>query len=363
MNKIITFGEIMGRLSPNGFQRFRQALPGGLNMSFAGAEANVAVSIALLGGQATFVSALPDNAISDACIATLKGLGVNTRYVLKKDAGRLGLYYTETGANQRPSRVIYDRAGSALALTAAEDYPWEDIFSDANWLHISGITPALSKLTAEAALVAVRQAKRNGVAVSCDLNFRNKLWNWDPAKKPRQLAESVMREILNYVDLVLANEGDVSDVLGISAGNTDVEKGRLDIQKYQQVAREVVSQFSNVKKIAITLRESISANHNNWGAMLYDAKVDKPVYAPLNNGEYAPYQMKNIVDRVGGGDSFAAGLIFALNTPELSDQETAISFAVASSCLAHSLPGDFNFSSRAEVENLMRGQASGRVVR
>jgi 2-dehydro-3-deoxygluconokinase len=206
MSRIITFGEIMGRLTPEGFLRFRQCLPGSLQVSFAGAEANVAVSITSLGGEAAFVTALPKHDIADACIANLRALGVDTRYILRTESGRLGLYFLETGANQRPGTVVYDRSGSAISLTPWDQYPWQEIFEGSHWFHVTGITPALSRIAAEAALAAVKEAKARHLQVSCDLNFRKKLWRWNPACSANQLAERTMREILPYVDLVVANE-------------------------------------------------------------------------------------------------------------------------------------------------------------
>jgi 2-dehydro-3-deoxygluconokinase len=361
--KVVTFGEIMGRLAPEGFLRFRQVMPGKLNVTFAGAEANVAVSIAMLGGESAFVTALPRNALADACVANLKSLGVDTKYIQRADIGRLGLYFVETGANQRPSRVIYDRAGSSVSQIQSDQYLWGNIFKNKTWFHTTGITPSLSKTAAEAALSAVQKAKTVGLKVSCDLNFRKKLWRWNDSAKPRELAEKTIRAILPFVDVVIANEEDAADVLGIHAEDTDVQSGKLAIDKYPQVAKEIVNQFSNISTVAITLRESISASHNNWGAMLYDAKANQAFFAPIQNGQYAPYQIRNIVDRVGGGDAFGAGLIFALQTPELSAPESSIAFATASSCLAQSILGDFNYNSREEVEALMKGSASGRVVR
>lgn len=360
---VVTFGEIMARLAPEGFLRFRQVMPGKLNVTFAGAEANVAVSIALLGGESTFVTALPQNALADACVANLKALGVDTQHIVRADIGRLGLYFVETGANQRPSRVIYDRAYSSVSQTGVDQYPWEAIFKDKTWFHTTGITPSLSKTAAEVALSAVQKAKTTGLKVSCDLNFRKKLWRWDDCLKPRELAEETMRTILPFIDVVIANEEDAADVLSIHAEDTDVHSGKLSIDKYPHVAREIINQFSNVSAVAITLRESISASHNNWGAMLYDVKLDQAFFAPVRNGEYAPYQIRNIVDRVGGGDAFGAGLIFALQTPELSSPENAVAFATAASCLAQSILGDYNYNSREEVEALMKGSSSGRVVR
>jgi 2-dehydro-3-deoxygluconokinase len=363
MNRVITFGEIMARLTPSGFLRFRQVLPGKMEWTFGGAEATVAASIAYFGGEAAFVTALPTHAIADACVANLRAMGLDTRYIVRSKQGRLGLYFLETGANQRPSNVIYDREGSSIALTPADQYPWAEIFADARWFHVSGITPAISKEASLAALAAVSAARERGVTISCDLNFRKKLWRWDASMKPQELAQKTMRQILAYVDVVIGNEEDAGEVLGIHAPDTDVQTGRLAIDKYPQVAREIVAQFPQVSRVAITLRESISASHNNWGAMLYDARADRAFYAPMDRGQYRPYAITHIVDRVGGGDAFAAGLIFAQITPELSDPQTTVAFAVASSCLAHSILGDFNFNSRAEVESLMRGAASGRVVR
>jgi 2-dehydro-3-deoxygluconokinase len=362
-NKIVTFGEVMGRFAPDGFLRFAQTMPGSMNLTFGGAESNVAGSVSLLGGNAAFVSALPENALGDACIRFLRSIGVDTSGIVRTKDGRLGLYFLETGANQRPSNVIYDRENSSIAVTPAEAYDWDRIFSDAAWFHISGITPAVSAAAAGASLAAVKAAKLNGVTVSCDLNFRKKLWKWDSALKPRELAEKTMRELLPYVDVVIANEEDASDVLSIHAEDTDVASGKIAIDKYPQVAAQIATQFPNVSKVAITLRESISASHNNWGAMLYDVKSEQAFFAPLRDGAYKSYEIKDIVDRVGGGDSFAAGLIFALNTPELAEAGNAIAFAVAASCLAHSISGDINFSSRREVEALMGGSGSGRVVR
>ncbi len=363
MKTIVTFGEVMGRLAPGGLLRFRQGLPGGLEMTFGGAEANVAASLAQLGAQARFVTALPKHAIADACVGVFQGLGVDTSCLLRTKAGRLGLYFFENGANQRPSNVIYDRANSSVSLTPASEYDWENIFAGATWLHTTGITPALSATAAASVHHAVEAAKKAGLTVSCDLNFRKKLWDWEPGTDSKALAGKTMRGILPFVDVVIANEEDAADVLGIHAADTDVESGKLEISAFPDVARQIAAQFPNVKQVAITLRESISASHNNWGAMLYDVASGKAAFAPERDGNYQPYEIRNIVDRVGGGDSFGAGLIFALNTPELSDPATAISFAVAASCLCHSVVGDINYHSRAEVESLMKGSGSGRVVR
>ncbi len=362
-NRVVTFGEIMGRVAPEGMLRFTQALPGAMQFTFGGGEANVAVSVALLGGDAAFVTALPKNPIADACVMTLRGLGVDTCAIVR-GAGRLGLYYLEGGANQRASNVVYDRDYSSIMLAAPDAYDWAAIFQGATWFHVTGITPALSANTAAATLAATQAAKAAGLTVSCDLNFRKKLWNWQPGTKPRALAEETMRQVLPCVDVVIANEEDAAQVLGIHAAGTDVESGALNVAAYQEVAAQLVAQFPNVSRVAITLRESISASHNNWGGMLYDAASQTASYAPLDAaGRYTPYEIRDIVDRVGGGDSFAAGLIFALTTPGLDDPAVAIRFAVAASCLKHSILGDFNYATRAEVEALLGGAASGRVSR
>lgn len=354
----------MGRLAPEQFYRFAQTCPGKLDLTFAGAEANVAASISLLGGQSAFVSALPQHAIADACLRNLRGLGVKTEHVLRVAEGRLGLYFVEAGANQRASKVIYDRDNASVSLTSGESYPWATIFQDAGWLHLSGITPALSAQAAEATKLAAVKAKEQGLTVSCDLNFRKKLWRWEAGTAPRELAQKTMRALLSHVDVVVGNEEDAADVLGIHAEGSDVGSGVLSIDKYPQVAAAIAAQFSNLKKIAITLRESLSASHNNWGAMLYDTATQTAHFAPNDKeGQYQPYEIRNMVDRVGGGDSFAAGLIFALSSGEFPEARDAIAFAAAASCLAHSIKGDFNYNDRSEIETLMGGNASGRVVR
>lgn len=362
-NTLVTFGEIMGRLCPSGHRRFIQSMPGNLELTFAGAEANVAASLAIFGASARFVTALPDNVLGDACMRTLHSLGVDTSHIIRAKRGRLGLYFVEKGANQRPSNVVYDRSHSAIASTPHDRFDWSVLFADARWLHVSGITPALSRVAFESTLAAVRAAKGAGATVSCDINFRKKLWQWESGVSAAALAARCMGEVLPFVDVVIANEEDAADVLGIHAGKSDIQGGHLDVECYPAVAREIATRFPGVSKVAITLRESISASHNNWGALLHDVATHSTHFAPLIEGEYRPYEIRDIVDRVGGGDSFAAGLIFALNTSELSNPADAIRFAVAASCLAHSIEGDFNFSSRAEVETLMGGNASGRVVR
>lgn len=361
--RVVTFGEIMGRLEPEGVLRLRQALPGRLTMSFAGTEANVAASLAMLGVEASFVTALPKHAVADALVDRLRGLGIDTRHILRRDEGRLGLFYTEAGANQRPAVVVYDRDGAAVAITPPAAYDWDRILDGAAWFHITGVTPSISRNAADVALAAVKAAWAKGLRVSCDLNFRAKLWRWDPPTPPRELAGRVMRGILAYADTVVGNEEDASDVLGIRAKDTDVASGRLAAERYVEVAETIARQIPSVKRVAFTLRESLSASWNRWGAMLYDVAGGKAFFAPLDGGRYQPYEIRNIVDRVGAGDSFAAALIFAELTPELRAPETAVAFAAAASCLCHSIQGDFNYSSRPEIEALMKGSGSGRVVR
>ena len=360
---VVTFGEIMGRIAPEGFMKIRQGMPGNISISFSGAEGNVAVSNRIMGRNARFISALPSNSLGDACLDTVRKFGVDTSFI-RRSPGRLGLYFVETGANQRPSSVIYDREHSAISRTPAGDYNWKDAFEDAHWFHISGITPAISRVAAEASLTAVKKAKEAGLQVSCDLNFRKKLWKWDPGTNPRELAEKTMRGILPFVDVVIGNEEDAWDILQIKAGETDVHSGKLEIDRYPDVARQIISQFPDVQKVAITLRESLSASHNNWGAMLYDGKTERSFFAPLYGSQYKPYEIKNIVDRVGGGDAFSAGLIYALTDDELSrNLQDSLGYAVAASCLCHSIPNDINYSTREEVISLMKGDASGRVKR
>ena len=362
--RVVTFGEVMLRMMPPGWLRVSQSLPGSLDATFGGAEVNVAVSIARQGGQAAFCTAIPDNPLTDAFVAQLRSFGVDVDLILRTNEGRFGIYFVENGANQRGGTVIYDRAGSAISVTPASTYSWETIFKGANWFHVTGITPSLSRDAADAALASAQEATRRSIPVSCDLNFRKKLWNWEPGTKPAALARKTMEQLLPHVQVLIANEEDAEQVLGIHAAETNVEAGELNLQGYQVVARQIVQRFPNIRKVAITLRESLSASHNNWGAMLYDAGQDQAVYAPTDaSGTYTPYEIRNIVDRVGAGDSFAGALIFALQTPELAESTTALHYAVAASCLKHSILGDYNQSTRSEIEALMKGGGRGRVSR
>jgi 2-dehydro-3-deoxygluconokinase len=361
---VVGFGEIMLRLSPPGRLRLRQAMPGKLDVTFAGAEANVCASLAMLGTASRFVTALPKNPVADNVLAFLRGLGIDTQGVLRRENGRLGAYFVETGANQRSSTVVYDRDASAISLAEPGEYDFAAALDGASWLHITGITPALSQAAYQTTLALARMAKDRKLTVSCDLNFRSKLWRWRAGAGPKQLAQECMSQILPHVDLLIANEEDAADVLGIHAEGTSIEQGKIDAAAYERVASSVAARVPNLSRVAITLRESISASHNNWGAMLLDVPSRETHFAPLDeDGQYRPYAIHNIVDRVGAGDAFAAGLIHALNGPDYSQPADALRFAVAASCLKHSIEGDFNYVTRDEVIALMAGHASGRVRR
>lgn len=360
----LAFGEIMARIAPPGVRRWRQALPGMVEVTWGGGEANVCASLALLGQQARYLTALPRTPVAESLVGTLRGLGVDTERTLWRKEGRLGLYFVEVGANQRGSTVLYDRAGSAVSLAGPEEYDFDAALDGVTWLHVTGITPAISEAACRANQALVERAKRQGATVSCDLNFRKKLWNWREGTSPRGLARECMSALLPHVDVVIANEEDAADVLDIHAAQTDVTAGRLNPTAYADVARQIVERFPNVRQVAITLRQSVSADHNDWGAMLYDAPSRQSYFAPLGTaGDYQPYEIRDIVDRVGAGDSFAAGLLYALNCDEFRAPEQAIAFAVAASCLKHSIHGDFNYVTRDEVVALMRGNATGRVQR
>ncbi len=361
---VLTFGEVMLRLSTPERLRFGQCLPGAMSTGFGGGEANVAVSLAHLGTQAAFMSALPSGTISDCLLAELRGHSVDTSRIRLCKEGRFGIYFLETGSNQRPSVVIYDRDGSSISLARAASYDFAGALDGVTWVHTTGITPSLSKAAYEATCMLVQAAGSRGLPVSVDLNFRKKLWRWDAAREPKALAQACMTEILKHTTLVIANEEDAADVLGIHATGTSVEDGQIAAGAYVEVAREITRRFPTVQRVAITLRESYSADHNNWGALLYERATDKAFFAPLDAaGAYRPYAIHNIVDRVGGGDSFGAGLIHALRSSRFSAPADAIRFAVAASALKHTIAGDFNLVSETDVESLMKGSGSGRVQR
>lgn len=362
---LLAFGEIMARIAPPAHLRWRQALPGSVNVTWGGGEANVCASLAMFGQKARYLTALPRTPIAESIECTLRGLGVDTSHILWRKEGRLGLYFVEGGANQRGSTVIYDRDHSAVSLAGPDEYDFAAALDGVTSVHITGITPAISEAGFRSTLELVRLAREFDLTVYCDLNFRKKLWNWRPGTKPKDLAAECISKILPLVNIVIANEEDAADVLGIHAEATDVTSGKIDHAAYESVARQIVARFPGVSRVAITLRESISANHNRWGAMLYSPGGQQACFAPCDErGNYRPYEIANIVDRVGAGDSFAAGLIHALNTPELvRDPQQALAFAVAASCLKHSVQGDFNYVTREEVLALMGGNASGRVQR
>ncbi len=340
MKKVITFGEIMLRLNPEGYLRFVQAEK--FEASYAGGEANVAVSLANYGVDASFVTKLPDNDIGQSAINSLRRYGVDTSMIVK-GGERLGIYFVEKGASQRPSKVIYDRAYSSISKAAKADFDWEKIFAGADWYHFTGITPALGGELPEICLEACIAAKKLGLTVSCDLNYRGKLWT-------REEAGKCMRKIMPYVDVCIANEEDAKDVFGIEAENTDIAGGTLNHEGYISVARQLTEAF-NFKAVAITLRSSISANDNKWAGMLY---ID-------GEASFSPSYNVHIVDRVGGGDSFGGGLIYAML--EGYSRQDAINYAVAASCLKHSIEHDFNLVSVKEVTALANGNASGRISR
>lgn len=338
--KVVTFGEIMLRLAPEGYYRFIQAKSYGA--TYGGGEANVAVSLANYGLNASFVTKLPTHEIGQAGINALRRFGVDTTDIVR-GGDRVGIYFLEKGASQRPSKVIYDRAGSSIATATTDDFDWDRILDGADWFHFTGITPALGDNVAAICLEACKAAKEKGITVSCDLNYRNKLWS-------KEKAGNVMGELCQYVDVCISNEEDANDVFGIRAAGTDVTTGQVNHEGYRDVAKQLTDRFG-FRKVAITLRSSISANDNKWAAMLYDG----------TDCYFSKEYLMHIVDRVGGGDSFGGGLIYAC-LQDMSAQDT-IEFAVAASCLKHSIEGDFNQVSVDEVRKLAGGDASGRVQR
>lgn len=340
MGKIVTFGEIMLRLAPNGYYRFFQ--DDQMQATFGGGEANVSVSLANYGLESAFVTKLPKHAIGQGAVNSLRALGVDTKHIVR-GGDRVGIYFLEKGASQRGSVCIYDRAHSAIQEAKREDFDWDAIFEGAEWFHFTGITPALGANVVEICMDACKAAKAKGVKISCDLNYRGKLWTREEARK-------AMTQLCEYIDVCISNEEDAKDVFGIEAEGTDVTSGKLNKEGYKSVAKQLADKFG-FEKVAITLRTSISANDNDWAGMLYDGKD----YC------FSKEYHLHIVDRVGGGDSFGGGLIYALTTGK-STQE-AIEFAVAASALKHSIEGDFNRVTVAEVEKLAGGDASGRVQR
>lgn len=340
MKKVVTFGEIMLRLAPNGYYRFFQNDQ--MQATFGGGEANVAVSLANFGLKSAYVTKLPNHAIGQAAINSLRAFGVDTSEIVR-GGDRVGIYFLEKGASQRGSVCIYDRAHSAIAEAIPSDFDWDMIFADADWFHFTGITPALGGNLPEICEAACIAAKKRGVKISCDLNYRGKLWT-------REQAKAVMTKLCQYVDVCIANEEDAKDVFGIEAENTDIYGGKLDHAGYKSVAARLADTFG-FEKVAITLRTSVSASDNDWAGMLYDG----------TDFCFSKSYHLHIVDRVGGGDSFGAGLIYALLSGKSSEE--SIEFAVAASALKHSVEGDFNRVSVSEVEKLAGGDGSGRVQR
>ena len=342
MSKFLTFGELMLRLKSPGRERLMQSPS--LEATFGGGEANVAVSLANYGLDAEFLSVIPSNSIGDAAIGELRRFNVGTDKIIRTD-GRMGIYYLETGANQRASKVIYDRAYSAISMFDPEKYDWDSIYNNVTWLHISGITPAISEQTKDASIASVKEAKKRGITVSIDLNYRKNLWKYGVD------AKEVMSVMTEYADVIIANEEDCQKSLGLEC-KSNVEGGKLDNEDYRKLSNSLLEKYPNIKKVAITLRESKSADINFWAAA-------------LNNGTdfivSRKYEMYDIVDRVGGGDSFAGGLIYGLNV--LGDDKEALEFAVAASCLKHTIDGDFNRVTVDEVLKLAKGDGSGRVQR
>ncbi len=345
MKKVVTFGEIMLRLATPGYLRFIQSNQ--LNATFGGGEANVAVSLANYGIPVEYVTRLPNNEIANWCISELRKYNVGTSNIAR-GGERVGIYFLETGAVTRPSKVVYDRAHSAIAEVQRGMFNWREIFKEASWFHWTGITPALSQGAADACLEAIEVANEMGVTVSCDLNYRKNLWRY--GKK----ASEVMPQLVAGCDVILGNEEDAEKVFGIKPEGFEVEQtgGKIDANEFVSVCRQLMHQFPQAKKVIITLRGSINANHNTWGGCLYSDKLYQS----------KRYDITHIVVRVGGGDSFMAGLIYGLLTYEGDDQE-ALDFAVAASCLKHTVYGDFNLVTVTEVERLMKGDGSGRVIR
>jgi 2-dehydro-3-deoxygluconokinase len=344
MNKVVTFGEIMLRLATPDHQRFAQSTS--FCVSFGGGEANVAVSLANFGIATEFVTRLPQNDLGQAVIMDLRRHNVGVNHVIR-GGDRLGIYFLETGSVARPSKVIYDRAGSAIAEIRPGMIDWNKVLEGATWFHWTGITPAISEGAAAVCLEAIKAAKQKGITVSTDLNFRKNLWKWGKS------AGEVMPEMVSHCDIILGNEEDAEKVFGIKPEGANVEGGHVGAAAYRSVCEKLMERFPGAKKVIITLRGSISADHNTWSGVLFDGKT---------LFEAPTYQITHIVDRVGGGDSFMAGLVYGLLTWPGDDQK-ALNFAVAASCLKHTIPGDFNLVSVTEVETLMKGDSSGRVVR
>lgn len=357
---VLCFGEIITRLTAPDSLRLRQAMPGRMDASFAGAEANAAATIAGLGGHAEMVTLLPENDLAQACLANLRNAGVGTRHV-RIGAGRMGLFFVETGANQRPGSVLYDREHSAFALAGPDAYPWDEVLRGAAWLHTTGISAGVSRQAAEATIEAARAADAAGLSVSFDVNFRRKLWRWDQAP-PTELMRKTVARILPHVDILIGNPADIAECLGAPVEPLFAGE-QPDIPRIGDLAARAVSSYRNLSHVAVTLRENHSATHNNWGALLHVARTQQALVAPEVAGRYRPYEVRAMVDRIGAGDAFAGALITALTTPKRAEPAQALAFATAASCLAHSVKGDFKLTTAAEVENLLANGGGGWIAR
>lgn len=343
MSRVVALGEIMLRLATPGFARFQQAMPGRMQATFAGAEASIAASLAYLGIDAAFVTALPENALADACVADLRSLGVETKHVLRTPEGRLGIYFLEHGANQRGGNVIYDREASSIAITPASAYDWEAIFDGCEWFVISGITPAISRSASEVALVAVQEARKRDIKVVCDMNYRTKLWRWEPPLGARELATRTMRELIRHVTVFV---GGISDATAM-----------LDIEFHgdlKSLAKQIIAEFPNLTHAAFTVRDGSTSAAQCFSGALYEAATHTLHTAPT-------YTITQVIDRLGAGDAFTAGLVFSFL--QNASASSSIAFATAAGCLAHSIEGDYNYSTREEIEALTHGDGGGRVSR
>lgn len=357
MKYTVSFGEIMVRITTPGVQKIRQSWPGDATITFAGSESNVAESLALQGCPSKFVTKLPKNDVAECCLSMLRGIGVDDSEVVRSERGRMGAYYVEGGADQRASKVIYDREDSVFSHSRPSDYDWEKILEGADWFHCSGISPAITRDTAEVTIDAVKRAKKMGLTVSFDMNYRQKLWLWDPSKGQKQLAQEVCAQILPYADVLIGNIED-SDTVGVYTNDS--------IEHNPDFCKTMVGRYPNLKLIATILRDMPSANIDTWGGILYDVKNDKQYVGPLVDGTYAPWHINDIVDPIGVGDAFSAGLVYALKDPEIKDDlQYVLEYTLACSCLAHTIKGDCNYTTKDEVLALLKkgSRGSGRVLR
>lgn len=360
MSRVLAFGEVMGRVSMPGHLRFGQAMPGRVDVDFAGAEANALVLLALMGHDARLVTALPANELGDACVAALRGRGVGTSGIVRSEEGRLGLYFLEKGASQRAGNVVYDRAGSAVSMTPGDAYGWDRLLEGCAWLHVTGITPALSRVAADATILAARKARERGIPVSCDLNHRSKLWRWNPGTSPEALAREQMLRCIPHVTHLVGGADDLALMLGVEPA---VPQGGGDGEGMEgRWARGVCAAFPWIQAVGMTRRRATSASELEWSGFLLEGGTGRTHEAPLDaGGRVRPYEIRQVVDRIGTGDAFTAGLIHGWSTG--ADPGWTVAFATAASCLAHSVEGDACLVTRAEVEGLMGGASGGRVRR